>query len=120
MEKNAKRKRENTGAGDESSSTKKGARSSSEGGESSVVAAIDAAYMCVDGYQIARDEKRRQREAGVFIEGLQYGEVKASAFATALSWCQPQPGESFIDLGSGTGSRQRFEMRVALRLAAHA
>ena len=47
--------------------------------------------------------KRRQRDAGVFLEGIQYGEINPTAFVRALSWCSPKQGESFIDLGSGTG-----------------
>ena len=69
----------------------------------SSLAAVEAAYGSVDGYQIARAEKRRQRDAGTFIEGIQYGEINSEAFAEALSWVSPRPGETFIDLGSGTG-----------------
>lgn len=77
--------------------------STSESDPSEALASVDAAFASVDGYEIARTEKRRQRDAGVFIEGVQYGEVKSSAFACALGWCSPKPGETFIDLGSGTG-----------------
>ena len=61
------------------------------------------AYTNIDGYGIARDAKRQQREEGVFLDGIQFGEVRPESFLTALGWCDPQPGESFIDLGSGTG-----------------
>ena len=47
--------------------------------------------------------KWQQRERGVFIEGIQYGEVDPAAFARALAWVDPREGESFVDLGSGTG-----------------
>ena len=67
------------------------------------VAHVDAAYDAVDGYAIARVEKKRQRDAGEMLDGIQYGEVSTSAFAEALAWMNPNPGESFIDLGSGTG-----------------
>ena len=64
---------------------------------------VDAAYESIDGYEIARAEKKRQREAGIFAEGIQYGEIATAAFADALAWCAPKSGERFIDLGSGTG-----------------
>ena len=68
-----------------------------------IKAVVDAMYSDIDGYAIAKDEKRRQRDAGVFLEGIQYGEINPTAFVRALSWCSPKSGESFIDLGSGTG-----------------
>jgi precorrin-6B methylase 2 len=68
-----------------------------------VCALIETAYCNVDGYGIARDAKRQQREAGVFHDGIQFGEVRVESFLTALGWLSPQPGESFVDLGSGTG-----------------
>ena len=80
---------------------------SDEGDErGSLAAAADTlagAYDDVDAYAIAREAKRKQREQGIFIDGLQYGEVDPEAFARALSWCSPRAGETFIDLGSGSG-----------------
>eukprot|EP00746_Dinoflagellata_sp_MGD_P019241 gnl/MRDRNA2_/MRDRNA2_144704_c0_seq1.p1 gnl/MRDRNA2_/MRDRNA2_144704_c0~~gnl/MRDRNA2_/MRDRNA2_144704_c0_seq1.p1 ORF type:complete len:234 (-),score=55.44 gnl/MRDRNA2_/MRDRNA2_144704_c0_seq1:144-845(-) len=65
--------------------------------------AVVAAYMHVDGYSLARDEKTRQRAEGIFFDGIQYGEIQPASFVSALSWCNPQAGETFIDLGSGCG-----------------
>ena len=65
--------------------------------------AIEAAYSGIDGYSIAREAKRQQRLDGIFTDGIQYGEIDCDAFAAALEWCNPQPGETFVDLGSGTG-----------------
>ena len=44
-----------------------------------------------------------QRAAGVFRDGIQYGEVSAASFARCLEWVTPVAGEVFYDLGSGTG-----------------
>ena len=71
--------------------------------EASTLRAVAAAFAQVDGYGVARDAKRRQRESGVYLEGIQYGEVDPSAFAKALGWVSPADGERFVDLGSGTG-----------------
>lgn len=60
-------------------------------------------YAAIDGYGIARESKKRQRAEGVFLDGIQYGEVREDGFLAALQWCDPRPGETFIDLGSGTG-----------------
>lgn len=84
----------------------------SSGGADASIGAIDAAYADIDGYGIARAEKRRQRDNGIFETGIQYGEISSSAFATALEWCSPKSGETFIDLGSGTG-------KAVLTAAAH-
>jgi len=65
--------------------------------------ALAGAYGAIDAYAIARDAKRQQRESGVFIDGIQYGEVDPAAFAAALSWCAPRADETFVDLGSGSG-----------------
>ncbi len=64
---------------------------------------VATAYASIDGYTLARDAKRAQREKGTFLDGLTYGEVRPEAFATALAWVAPVKGESFVDLGSGTG-----------------
>ena len=69
----------------------------------SPLAAVEAAFADVDGYAIARRATREQRAAGTFLPGLQYGEIRPRAFATALEWLDPRYGESFVDLGSGTG-----------------
>ena len=64
---------------------------------------VSAAFGKIDAYAIARESKRQQRAKGVYTDGLQYGEVDLQAFATALGWCKPRPGEKFVDLGSGSG-----------------
>ena len=100
MEKKKKTKRLREESGGESSSGAVG------------VDAVEAAYAEIDGYDIARAEKRRQRDAGVFQTGIQYGEIATRAFVTALEWCRPSAGDTFIDLGSGTG-------KAVLTAAAH-
>ena len=67
------------------------------------LAHLAAAYAAVDGYALAREEKAAQRAAGVFRDGIQYGEVSAASFARCLEWVTPVAGEVFYDLGSGTG-----------------
>ena len=67
------------------------------------LAHLAAAYAAVDGYALAREEKAAQRAAGVFRDGIQYGEVSAASFARCLEWVTPTAGEVFYDLGSGTG-----------------
>ena len=86
-----------------SPSTQHAAASSAVASEVEVSALIETAYRSIDGYGIARDAKRQQRESGVFHDGIQFGEVRVESFLTALAWLMPQPGETFIDLGSGTG-----------------
>ena len=74
--------------------------------------AVAAAFEVVDAYSTARDAKKKQRAAGVFMDGLQYGEVDLDSFSLALSWCSPRTGERFIDLGSGSGAtRPRWSHR---------
>jgi len=65
--------------------------------------AVGSAFSEIDGYAIARAERERQRAEGTFVGGLQYGEVLPLSFASVLDWMQPEPGEHFYDLGSGTG-----------------
>ena len=65
-------------------------------------ASVHRAYANIDGYGIA-ETKEQQREEGVFLDGIQFGEVRPESFLTALGWCDPQPGESFIDLGAARG-----------------
>ena len=48
-----------------------------------------------------------QRAAGVFRDGIQYGEVSAASFARCLEWVQPVAGEIFFDLGSAARSKCR-------------
>ena len=67
------------------------------------LAHLASAYAAVDGYALAREEKAAQRAAGIFRDGIQYGEVSTASFARCLEWVQPIAGEIFFDLGSGTG-----------------
>jgi precorrin-6B methylase 2 len=39
----------------------------------------------------------------VVLDGIQYGEVKPSSFVQVLAWLAPEPGDVFVDIGSGTG-----------------
>lgn len=71
--------------------------------EEGALAAVEAAYENIDGYAIARGEVRAQRARGVFIDGVQYGEIDAATFASALSRLSVREGETFVDVGSGTG-----------------
>jgi len=80
-----------------------GASCASEADASTAALLLQQVYESMDGYAIAREAKRKQRAAGVFLDGIQYGEVCPRAFAAALSWCAPASGETFIDCGSGTG-----------------
>lgn len=57
----------------------------------------------VDGYRIAREVRAKQRRAGVFLEGITYGEVDIGDFARVLQTVGPARGETFVDVGSGTG-----------------
>ena len=57
------------------------------------LAHLAAAYAAVDGYALAREEKAAQRAAGVFRDGIQYGEVSAASFARCLEWVTPAAGE---------------------------
>jgi len=51
--------------------------SPADGAEDAVgLEAVCAAYAPVDGYAIAREEKKLQREAGLVVDGVQYGEVR--------------------------------------------
>ena len=97
-------------AGGGGGASRKRARVATASGEEDTepLTAVTAAYAGVDGYGIARDEKRRQRVSGVYAEGIQYGEVEARAFAYALTWvAAAKDGEDkarhFVDLGSGVG-----------------
>eukprot|EP00967_Tisochrysis_lutea_P019587 scaffold22274_cov40-Tisochrysis_lutea.AAC.2 len=65
--------------------------------------AVNACYREIDGYTIARVERAAQRATGVVVDGVQYGEVKPSSFATVLAWMAPCADENFVDVGSGTG-----------------
>eukprot|EP00965_Chrysotila_dentata_P004495 145952-Pleurochrysis_carterae.AAC.4 len=64
---------------------------------------VQKAYSSIDGYEIARVEKKRQRAEGHFVAGIQYGEIEPSAFAQVLQWMGPNEGDRFLDLGSGSG-----------------
>ncbi len=57
-------------------------------------------YAAIPGYEIARAEKQR---TGRQEDSTTYGEILVPSFHEVLSAVSPQPGERFIDLGSGTG-----------------
>ena len=87
---------------------RKRARSTSAApGEEEALRAVCAAYDGVDGYRIAREEKGRQRSSGLFIEGLQYGEVDAAAFAYALTWVAPRDGDAATKRARPDPSKER-------------
>jgi precorrin-6B methylase 2 len=82
---------------------KKRQRESGGSGEgSSSLTAVALAYAEINGYALARDAKRQQRDSGLFLDGIQFGEIDMTGFMEALSWCSPKAGETFVDLGSGT------------------
>jgi precorrin-6B methylase 2 len=68
-----------------------------------VISTLETAYAPIDGYAIARTEVRSQRDKGIFVQGAQYGEINARVFASALERLAMTSGETFVDLGSGTG-----------------
>ena len=68
-----------------------------------VICALETTYAPIDGYTIARNEVRSQRNQGVFVQGAQYGEVDARVFTSALERLATASDETFVDLGSGTG-----------------
>lgn len=68
-----------------------------------VLSMLETVYATIDGYAIARTEVKAQRDKGLFIQGVQYGEINASSFASALDRLAILPGETFVDVGSGTG-----------------
>jgi protein-L-isoaspartate O-methyltransferase len=90
-------------AGSSSGVTNQSAGSTSGVTNQSALHAVAAAFSGVDSYAIAREEKRAQRSAGIFLEGIQFGEIDATSFSVALEWVSPKPGETFVDLGSGAG-----------------
>lgn len=57
-------------------------------------------YSGFSGYDVARQEKQR---LGLQEAATTYGEVVPPAFLDVLGAAEPQPGEVFFDLGSGTG-----------------
>jgi trans-aconitate methyltransferase len=61
---------------------------------------FDRLYKQLPGYEIARAEKKR---LGHEEDSTTYGEVLPASFHAMMSAVSPQPGEVFIDLGSGTG-----------------
>ena len=90
---------------DDASATGAGA-----GGTADSLPEIDAFFVGIDGYQLSRDEKLKQREAGVFNDGLQYGEVNTADFVRVLTQLSDEHADGdgfrervFVDVGSGTG-----------------
>ncbi|SEK52696.1 Histone methylation protein DOT1 [Stigmatella aurantiaca] len=61
---------------------------------------FDQLYGNLPGYEIARAEKQR---TGRGDASTTYGEVVPGPFHEVVAAVSPQPGEQFIDLGSGTG-----------------
>lgn len=66
---------------------------------------VAAAFATVNGYTLSKDEKKEQRAAGTYIDGLMYGEVDPESFATEIlgKLALLKAGESFVDVGSGVG-----------------
>lgn len=71
-----------------------------EDGMGPLVDLVISSFADVDGYKLASAEKLAQRQAGVFIDGIQYGEIDIRAFAKvvphdqSLSLCCDQPCQS--------------------------
>jgi precorrin-6B methylase 2 len=100
-----KRKRPTTAAAEaiSAAAAQAGAESAMPTGDARLAALESLFAAAGDGYALSREAKRKQRENSVFLDGIQYGEVSISSFAAALTWVRPQPGETFVDVGSGVG-----------------
>ena len=71
--------------------------------QATLIAALARCFCSVDGYRIAREVRAKQRSAGVFLEGITYGEVDIGDWARVLRSVAPARGDVFVDVGSGTG-----------------
>jgi Histone methylation protein DOT1 len=60
-----------------------------------------------DGNSISRDYRQT---AAQDCTSLTYGEVDERSFLTILELVKPQPGEHFVDLGSGRGKVRFFNL----------
>jgi SAM-dependent methyltransferase len=61
---------------------------------------LDALYSGVNGYNISHAERTGERKDN---PSFTYGEMLLEPFARILDLVKPAPGETFFDLGSGTG-----------------
>jgi hypothetical protein len=94
------------GGGAAAATATKGGAGTDEAGPSSSTPLVGLLTRCfaeVDGYRIAREVRAKQRRAGVFLEGITYGEVDIGDFTRVLQTVGPVRGETFVDVGSGTG-----------------
>lgn len=66
---------------------------------------LNECFAHIDGFSVSREAKRKQREAGIFKDGLQYGEVDIGSIIELLTGTavKLEEGETFVDVGSGTG-----------------
>jgi hypothetical protein len=65
-----------------------------------IEATFERLYAGVEGYPLSHRERNR---LGTNDRSLTYGEVTAAGFLDVLAKTAPAPGETFYDLGSGTG-----------------
>jgi SAM-dependent methyltransferase len=65
-----------------------------------IQATLDALYSGVNGYGLSRENRTGERASD---QSLTYGEMMLMPFGRIIDHVKPQAGESFYDLGSGTG-----------------
>jgi SAM-dependent methyltransferase len=65
-----------------------------------IQATLDALYAGVNGYGLSRENRTGTHAVN---QSLTYGEMMLQPFARVIDRVKPQAGESFYDLGSGTG-----------------
>jgi SAM-dependent methyltransferase len=61
---------------------------------------LDALYSGINGYGLSRENRTGEHAAN---QSFTYGEMMLVPFARIIDRIEPQAGESFYDLGSGTG-----------------
>lgn len=62
-------------------------------------ARFEALYVHVEGYALSHSDRRRRADDRSLI----YGEITFEGLYALLLACEPRPGETFFDLGCGTG-----------------
>jgi Histone methylation protein DOT1 len=65
-----------------------------------IQATLDALCQGVNGYGLSRENRTGERAAN---QSLTYGEMMLEPFARIVDRVKPEAGETFYDLGSGTG-----------------